>query len=157
MMTRGVILFSPRRRIHNINIMSYSDEELKRAEAESFELHRSLAAKQLAEEIDKKILDDLRLEIEHLSKDPKSSYSPTLFPRDKRLNEIKVSTKNVAGLIPFQPMSAPVSPFFDYKFESNEPETQAVDISRFPHSCPICSSPAYIGLSLVECSKEGCK
>lgn len=31
----------------------------------------------------------------------------------------------------------------------------AVDLTRFPHCCPRCSKPAYIGFSVVECS-AGC-
>jgi hypothetical protein len=32
----------------------------------------------------------------------------------------------------------------------------AVDRSRFPHSCPRCGSPAYVGLASAECSRAGC-
>jgi len=32
----------------------------------------------------------------------------------------------------------------------------AVDPSRFPHTCPACEAPAYIGLRTVECSEAGC-
>lgn len=31
-----------------------------------------------------------------------------------------------------------------------------VDMSRFPHRCPRCSKPAYIGATLVECSDGSC-
>lgn len=31
------------------------------------------------------------------------------------------------------------------------------DLSRFPHSCPSCSSPAYIGFSVIECSRQDCR
>jgi hypothetical protein len=31
----------------------------------------------------------------------------------------------------------------------------AIDMSKYPHKCPKCSSPAYIGFTSVECSK-GC-
>lgn len=29
-------------------------------------------------------------------------------------------------------------------------------VTRFPHSCPRCGSPAYVGFSSVECSRGGC-
>ncbi len=29
--------------------------------------------------------------------------------------------------------------------------------SRFPHTCPKCGSPAYVGFSRTECSNGGCK
>lgn len=32
-----------------------------------------------------------------------------------------------------------------------------IDYSRFPHSCPRCKAPAYIGLASVECSQERCR
>jgi len=31
-----------------------------------------------------------------------------------------------------------------------------VDRSRFPHDCPRCGSPAYVGFTAVDCTKEGC-
>jgi hypothetical protein len=34
--------------------------------------------------------------------------------------------------------------------------TEAVDPSRFPHSCPKCKAPAFVGFTSVDCSK-GCK
>ena len=34
--------------------------------------------------------------------------------------------------------------------------TTIVDPARFPHSCPRCLAPAYIGLMKVECSREEC-
>lgn len=30
------------------------------------------------------------------------------------------------------------------------------DLSRFPHKCPKCGSPAYVGFSSTECSREDC-
>ncbi len=32
-----------------------------------------------------------------------------------------------------------------------------IDLARFPHRCPRCQNPAYIGFSTVECSAEGCR
>lgn len=32
----------------------------------------------------------------------------------------------------------------------------SIDHEKFPHECPKCKSPAYIGLSTVECSNGGC-
>jgi hypothetical protein len=34
---------------------------------------------------------------------------------------------------------------------------QAVAQDRFPHKCPKCGSPAYVGFSRTECSKGDCK
>lgn len=31
-----------------------------------------------------------------------------------------------------------------------------VDLSRFPHKCPACGAPAYIGLKDVDCSSATC-
>ena len=31
------------------------------------------------------------------------------------------------------------------------------EISRFPHSCPSCGLPAYVGLNSVECTGVGCR
>jgi hypothetical protein len=30
-------------------------------------------------------------------------------------------------------------------------------IGRFPHVCPLCASPAYLGLYAVDCSNPGCQ
>jgi hypothetical protein len=30
------------------------------------------------------------------------------------------------------------------------------DLSRYPHRCPKCQSPAYLGFNSIECSKDGC-
>jgi hypothetical protein len=32
-----------------------------------------------------------------------------------------------------------------------------IDYSRFPHLCPRCKAPAFIGFMNVECSQEGCR
>jgi hypothetical protein len=32
-----------------------------------------------------------------------------------------------------------------------------IDLAQFPHQCPRCSSPAYVGLTSVECSRAGCE
>lgn len=36
-------------------------------------------------------------------------------------------------------------------------EGQQIADDRFPNKCPKCNSPAYIGFTAVECSREGCK
>jgi hypothetical protein len=36
-------------------------------------------------------------------------------------------------------------------------EQEKTDLSRYPHKCPTCQSPAYVGFSSVECSKECAK
>ena len=33
-------------------------------------------------------------------------------------------------------------------------ESTIVNLKDFPHKCPYCNSPAYIGLSYIECSKK---
>lgn len=35
------------------------------------------------------------------------------------------------------------------------PGRAPIDTTRFPHKCPRCGAPAYVGLSSVECS-AGC-
>jgi hypothetical protein len=32
-----------------------------------------------------------------------------------------------------------------------------IDLSRFPHKCPLCNNPAYFGANVVECSNTSCK
>lgn len=31
------------------------------------------------------------------------------------------------------------------------------DLSKFPHKCPLCDSPAYLGANVIECSNTSCK
>lgn len=31
------------------------------------------------------------------------------------------------------------------------------DKERYPHECPVCKAPAYIGLNSTECSRKNCK
>lgn len=37
------------------------------------------------------------------------------------------------------------------------PRSAPVDLARFPHACPRCGKPAYVGLAAVECSDGGCR
>jgi hypothetical protein len=30
-------------------------------------------------------------------------------------------------------------------------------LGRFPHTCPICASPAYLGLCEIDCSNPSCQ
>jgi hypothetical protein len=32
-----------------------------------------------------------------------------------------------------------------------------IDLSRFPHKCPLCNNPAYLGANVVECSNTSCR
>ena len=43
------------------------------------------------------------------------------------------------------------------KIEFKPLDELKIDITKYPHICPVCSSPAYIGLLGIECSKIGCK
>lgn len=36
------------------------------------------------------------------------------------------------------------------------PRPPAKDPTRFPHACPRCAAPAYVGFLRVECSVAGC-
>lgn len=38
-------------------------------------------------------------------------------------------------------------------FEEAMKGEETVDTSRFPHVCPRCTAPAYVGLAQVDCSK----
>jgi len=84
-------------------------------------------------------------------------------------------------LVAVQPMSLPAGMLFymDYRYEPKsdlDPSrsfirnpgpcdsfhiisggTKIVDPARFPHRCPRCGAPAYIGLMNVECSDGGCR
>ncbi len=62
-------------------------------------------------------------------------------------------------LLQVQPMEGPIGLLFylDYRYElcRRRLPVSAVDRKRFPLDCPKCGAPAYIGLSLVDCS-GGC-
>src|SRR5690606_36963896 len=66
-------------------------------------------------------------------------------------------------LISVQPMSLPSGLLFymgydeDFYLPKREQSPAVIaDPSRYPHQCPRCTAPAYIGLVSVDCSRKGC-
>jgi hypothetical protein len=58
-------------------------------------------------------------------------------------------------LVAVQPMPLPTCRLFDLDVRWNIDFDDPVDRERFPHDCPRCGGPAYVGLNDVDCSK-GC-
>ena len=75
-------------------------------------------------------------------------------------------------LVSVQPMSLPSGLLFymDYRYESKgwnrehigacdgigKTSTIIADPKMFPHKCPRCSAPAYVGFMKVDCSRKSC-
>ena len=75
-------------------------------------------------------------------------------------------------IVSVQPMSLPSGLLFymDYRYESKgwnrehigacdgigKTSTIIADPKMFPHKCPRCSAPAYVGFMKVDCSRKSC-
>lgn len=56
-----------------------------------------------------------------------------------------------------KPLEIPKTMVFGYEdYIPKRPAAIIADPSRYPHQCPRCSAPAYIGLMTVDCSRKSC-
>lgn len=58
-----------------------------------------------------------------------------------------------------KPLEIPKGQIFGYDEDFYIPKCPVAiiaDPSRYPHQCPRCSAPAYIGLMTVDCSRKSC-
>jgi hypothetical protein len=48
--------------------------------------------------------------------------------------------------------------FFEDELESVGAKEEQVNLSNYPHTCPLCKSPAYVSfLNHIDCSNPACK
>lgn len=73
---------------------------------------------------------------------------------------VSSSTSVPNGTLVISQPSVPLYVKFDGRtFVSFDPAAvlPGPDLSRYPHNCPRCKSPAYVGLEAVDCSRNECK
>jgi hypothetical protein len=85
------------------------------------------------------------------------------FDPDRALWLVEVNktkeTRRVSDLVLSQVKHGSVMHFDEdwclYRYPSRM--AVAVDRARFPHACPRCKAPAYVGMLQVDCSRSGCR
>lgn len=108
----------------------------------------------------------------------KALYSDVpIFKRDFGFSRRTFKWNIISDLVAVQPMSVASGLLFymDYKYESKpcaeitlatdedfyvpmrKPAPAVIaDPNMYPHKCPRCAAPAYIGLMKVDCSRKSC-